>query len=42
MENLSLERENIIRPKRTNLNQEMNDEEFNKVIDRILKEATQY
>lgn len=42
MEDLSLEKEMLNRPKKVKISQEMGDEEFNKTIDRIVKEATQY
>lgn len=42
MEDLSLEKEMLNRPKKVKISQEMGDEEFNKTIERIVKEATQY
>jgi hypothetical protein len=42
MEDLSLEKEKLNRPRKTKILQEMGDDEFNKTIDRIVKEATQY
>ena len=42
MEDLSLEKEKLTNPRKVKISQEMGDEEFNKTIDRIVKEATQY